>query len=94
MSVQLVSTQQQELGWSSGLLNSSQAKRKLPECVQVCVSGSWVKEQRNSCALASFHTDNVGLICIQIYPLRLYHTKASMSDHESRLLLSLQEDRY
>lgn len=45
MSVQLVSTQQQELGWSSGLLNSSQAKRKLPECVQVCVSGSWVKEQ-------------------------------------------------
>lgn len=36
-SVQLVSPQQQELGWSSGLTNSSQARRKLPECVQVCL---------------------------------------------------------
>lgn len=28
MSAQLVSTQQQELGWSSGLKNSSQAKKE------------------------------------------------------------------
>lgn len=40
MSVQLVSTQQQEQDWSLGLINSSQAERKLPECVQeyVCVT--------------------------------------------------------